>query len=104
MNIRKNVMITITAATGRLGGLVVNELLDRGLPASELTAAVRSPDNAADLAKRGIQVRHADYNHPETLQAAFEGTDRLLLIPPATYGQRYPQARAAVDAAVDAGV
>jgi NAD(P)H dehydrogenase (quinone) len=97
-------MITITAATSRLGRLVVDELLTRGLPASELTVAVRTPEHAADLATRGVTVCHADYDQPETLRPAFEGTDLLLLIPSAEFGKRSLQARAAVDAAVEAGV
>jgi len=97
-------MITITAASGRLGRLVIEELLQRGVPAGDITAAVRTPDKVADLADRGVQIRHADYDHPETLVPAFSGTDRLLLIPSADYGQRYPQAKHAVDAAAAAGV
>lgn len=97
-------MITITAATGRLGRLVIDELLQRGVPASDITAAVRAPDKAADLADLGVQIRHADYDRPEILPAAFAGTDRLLLIPSADYGRRFPQAKNAVDAAVTAGV
>ena len=97
-------MITITAATGRLGRLVIEELLRRGVPASEIIAAVRSPEKVADLAEQGVQVRHADYDQPETLRAAFIGTDKLLLIPSAIYGQRFPQIKNAVQAAVDARI
>jgi len=97
-------VITITAATGRLGRLVIQELLDRGVPATEIVAAARTPQKAADLAQRGIQVREADYDRPETLVAAFTGADKLLLISSDVLGQRFPHARNAVRAAVDAGV
>jgi len=97
-------MITITAATGRLGRLVIAELLQHGVPADEIVAAVRSPEKAADLAEHSVQVRHADYDQPETLEAAFTGTDKLLLIPSAIYGQRFPQINNAVQAAVAAHV
>ena len=72
--------IAVTGATGRLGRLVVAALLDRGVPAQSIVAAVRSPEKASDLAERGVQVRHADYAQPETLARALRGVDRLLLI------------------------
>ena len=83
-------MITVTAATGRLGRLVVAELLQRGMPADQITAAVRSPQKATDLAELGVQVRHADYTEPHTLAPAFAGADQLLLIPSAEYGSALP--------------
>ncbi|WP_237143408.1 NAD(P)H-binding protein [Phyllobacterium zundukense] len=97
-------MITITAATGRYGRLVVDALLGRGVPANEIVAAVRNPAKAADLAAKGVQVSEADYDRPETLKAAFAGADKLLLIPSADFAERYPQMVRAVEAAIDAGV
>lgn len=96
-------MITITAATGRYRRLVVEALLRRGVPANEIVAAVRSPEKAADLAAKVVQVREADYDRPETLAPAFAGADKLLLIPSASIGQRYAQMERAVNAAVAAG-
>jgi NAD(P)H dehydrogenase (quinone) len=97
-------MITVTGATGHLGHFVVEELLERGVPAGEIVAAVRNPDKAADLAARGVQVREADYTKPETLDAAFAGTDKLLLISGNEPGQRVPQHQNVIKAAVAAGV
>ncbi|MDX0484489.1 NAD(P)H-binding protein [Sinorhizobium medicae] len=97
-------MITITAATGRYGQLVVDALLRRGVPANDIVAAVRSPEKATDLAAKGVQVREADYDRPDTLASAFAGADKLLLIPSADFDQRYPQMVRAVEAAIDAGV
>jgi NAD(P)H dehydrogenase (quinone) len=96
--------ITVTAATGHYGRLVIEELLKRGVPAADLVAAVRTPQKAADLAERGVQVREADYDRPETLVPAFTGTDKLLLIPSGVYGQRYPQMQRAIKAAAEANV
>jgi len=93
-------MITITAATGRYGRLVVDALLRRGVPANEIVAAVRSPEKAADLAAKGVQVREADNDSPETLAASFAGAEKLLLIPSADFGERYPQMVRAVEAGV----
>ncbi|MDR7273863.1 SDR family oxidoreductase [Catenuloplanes atrovinosus] len=97
-------MIVVTGATGHLGRLVVQDLLDRGVPAGEIVAAVRTPDKAADLAASGVQVREADYDRPETLAPAFAGADRLLFISGSVPGARLPQHHAVVDAAKAAGV
>lgn len=97
-------MITVTAATGQLGRRVVTALLDRGIPAGGVIAAVRDPAKAADLAARGVIVRHADYDQPETLPSAFAGTHRLLLISSNQVGRRVVQHRAVVAAAQQIGV
>ncbi len=97
-------MITVTGATGHLGRLVVAELLERGVPAGEIVAAVRSPEKAGDLAAQGVVVRHADYTDPRSLREALAGTDRLLLISSSEVGQRVAQHRNVIDAAVAVGV
>jgi len=84
-------MITVTAASGHLGRLVVTGLLDAGVPAEQVVAVVRSPGKVADLAARGVQVRTADYTDPAALEAALAGTDRLLLVSGSEVGQRVPQ-------------
>jgi NAD(P)H dehydrogenase (quinone) len=96
-------MIIITGATGHLGSLVIDGLLEK-VPAGQVVAAVRSPEKAADLATRGVHVREADYDRPETLRAAFEGGTRLLLISGSDVGRRVPQHAAAVQAAQGAGI
>ncbi|NDL61569.1 SDR family oxidoreductase [Acerihabitans arboris] len=96
-------MIVITGATGQLGRLVIAELL-KTHPAAELVAAVRSPQKAQDLAALGVNVRQADYNRPETLDSAFQGAEKLLLISSNEIGRRVEQHRAVVDAAKRAKV
>lgn len=96
-------MIAITGATGQLGRLVIESLL-KTVPASEIIAAVRNPKNAEDLAARGIQVRLADYDQPDTLAKAFQGADKLLLISSNEIGRRLAQHQAAVEAAQKAKV
>jgi uncharacterized protein YbjT (DUF2867 family) len=97
-------MIIITGATGALNGATVEHLLER-MPATELAVAVRNPAKAKHFADRGVQVRHADYAVPDSLPAAFDGADQLLLV-----SSSDPRAdavslhRAAIDAAVAAGV
>ncbi|MEV8639291.1 NAD(P)H-binding protein [Streptosporangium sp. NPDC051023] len=98
-------MIVISAATGALGRLTVDHLLTR-VPPGEIVAAVRRPSAAADLAARGVGVRHADYDDGESLREAFDGADRLLLIssPELDPARRLSQHLTAVEAAVSAGV
>jgi len=92
--------ITITGANGHLGRLVIDELISRGVPAGDMIAAVRTPANADDLAARGVQVRQADYDRPDTLGTALAGTDRLLLVSGSEVGSRIAQHRNIMDAAV----
>lgn len=97
-------MIAVTGATGKLGRLVINGLLEH-VPPGEIVAAVRNPQKAADLAARGVQVREADYDKPETLRTAFAGVDTLLLISGSDLGaDRVVQHQNAIDAAKTAGV
>ncbi|ADI09244.1 hypothetical protein SBI_06124 [Streptomyces bingchenggensis BCW-1] len=95
--------IVVTGATGHLGRLVVEGLLEK-VPADQIVAVVRDADKAADLAARGVQLRIADYNRPETLQGAFAAGDKVLLVSGSEVGQRVPQHQAVIDAAKEAGV
>jgi NAD(P)H dehydrogenase (quinone) len=96
-------MIVVTGATGQLGRLVIDELL-KIVPANRIIAAVRDPAKAMELSERGVKVRHADYNHPATLDDALHGAEKLLLISSSEVAGRVPQHRAAIDAAQRAGV
>jgi NAD(P)H dehydrogenase (quinone) len=89
--------IVITGATGHLGRLVVERLLQRVGP-QEIAVAVRSVEKAADFRERGIDVRHADYEQPETLRTAFAGATKVLLISANEIGKRVDQHRNVVDA------
>ncbi|KYG31777.1 SDR family oxidoreductase [Alkalihalobacillus trypoxylicola] len=71
--------ILVTGATGKLGSKIVESLL-KMIPASELAVSVRNPEKAEDLRKRGVEVRYGDFDLPETLDTAFKGIDRLLII------------------------
>lgn len=96
-------MIVITGASGQLGRLVIEELLG-SLHPSELVAAVRSPEKVADLAARGVEVRQADYDRPDTLESAFAGAHKVLLISSSEVGQRVPQHTNVIAAVKKAGV
>lgn len=96
-------MIVVTGATGQLGKLVVEGLLEK-LPADQVVAAVRSPEKAAGLAERGVDVRRADYTDPDSLAAAFKGADKVLLVSSSEVGRRVAQHQAVIEAAAQAGV
>ena len=71
--------LLVTGATGKLGSLVVDALLKTNA-ASDLAVSVRSLEKAEALRSQGVDVRHGDFDQPETLEKAFAGVDRLLLI------------------------
>ena len=96
-------MIAITGANGNLGRLVVKGLLQH-VPAARIVATVRDGSRAYDLRALGVEVREADYDHPETLARAFEGVDKLLLVSAVQPGRRLAQHVAVIDAARRAGV
>jgi NAD(P)H dehydrogenase (quinone) len=94
----------VTGATGPFGRLAVAALLDRGVPAADVVAVVRTPAKAAELEEQGVAVREGDYDRPDTLPAALDGVERLLLVSGNAVGQRVRQHSAVVDAAKAAGV
>lgn len=96
-------MIVVTGATGQLGRLVIAALL-KTVPAAQIIAAVRRPEKAADLAALGVQVRRADYTDAASLDSAFNGAEKVLLISSNEIGQRLAQHRAVIDAAKRAKV
>ncbi|MGW7092453.1 NmrA family NAD(P)-binding protein [Streptomyces sp. NPDC054874] len=95
--------IVVTGATGALGRLVVDALLAE-VPAGEVVAVVRDKEKAAALAARGVELRIADYDRPESLAGVFRSGDRVLLISGSEVGKRVPQHAAVVAAAKAAGV
>jgi NAD(P)H dehydrogenase (quinone) len=95
--------IVITGASGQLGRLSAELVLDR-VPASEVILTTRRPEVLSDLAERRATVRQADFDRPETLAEAFAGGENLLLISTDDLGRRAAQHRAAIEAAREAGV
>ncbi|MEU9369487.1 SDR family oxidoreductase [Streptomyces avermitilis] len=71
--------IVVTGATGHLGSLVIEQLLEK-VPADQITAVVRSAEKAAPFAARGVKIAVADYNAPETFDGLLAPGDRVLLI------------------------
>lgn len=94
----------VTGATGKLGSKVVESLLQT-IPAEDLAVSVRHPEKAEHLRALGVDVRHGDFDQPDTLDAAFAGIDRLLIISAdGDNDTRIRQHTHAVEAAERAGV
>jgi NAD(P)H dehydrogenase (quinone) len=72
-------MITISAATGKFGQLIVPLLLEHVKP-SELNLVVRDPAKAEAFAAQGLRIHQADYSDFGALVKGFQGTDKLLFI------------------------
>lgn len=98
--------LLVTGASGQLGRRVVELLLGRG-EERPIIATTRSPDKLADLAARGVVVRAADFDDEASLERAFAGAERLLIVSTDALdrpGRRAAQHANAVRAAKAAGV
>lgn len=96
--------LLVTGATGKLGSKVISSLL-KSVAAEDLAVSVRNPNKAEELRELGVDVRHGDFDHPDTLDHAFKDVDRLLII--STDGDNETRIRQhgnAVQAAERAGV
>lgn len=96
--------ILVTAASGHLGRLVLDALLERGVAPADLRAGARRTATLAEYADRGVQVVPLDYDDSGSVSAAVGGAEQVLLISGSEVGRRVPQHAAVVDAAVAAGV
>ena len=94
----------ITGASGHLGRLIVDQLLAAGTPPEQIVATGRDTGKLADLARNRVTVRRADFADPGTLDDAFVGADAMVLVSTTTVGERFDNARNAIDAARRAGV
>lgn len=91
-------MYAVTGASGQLGRLVLEELLQT-TDAGKIVALVRDPSKLSDLAAKGVVVRRFDYDDEATLGEALTGVDRLLLISSSEVGRREAQHQAVITAA-----
>lgn len=73
-------MILVTGATGYLGNAAIQSLLEKGVPANEITALVRDKNKAVNLSEQGVQLRAGNYNDYDSLVKALEGVDKLFMI------------------------
>lgn len=96
--------IAVTGATGHLGALAIQALLDRGVEPGDIVAAGRNRDRLARFEDRGTRTAPIDFDDVESLTAAFTGVEKLLLVSGSEVGRRTTQHQNAVDAARAAGV
>lgn len=100
--------LLVSGASGHLGQRVVHHLLNTlKVSPTRIIATTRKPDSLAELAAKGVTVRAADFEDPASLDNAFAGADRLLLISTDALdrpGRRLAQHGAAIAAAERAGV
>src|ERR1700731_3023360 len=75
-----NTRVLVTAATGKIGGAVAAQLLERGITTRALVH--RDDGRAARLRALGAEVVVADMFDIQQVQAAVNGVDRLFFNPP----------------------
>jgi NAD(P)H dehydrogenase (quinone) len=95
--------IVITGASGLYGRAATDKLIARGR-GQDLILISRTPDKLAARRAQGCEVRYGDFDKPDTLLGAVAGADKMLLISGTRVGARVVQHKAAIDAAVAAGV
>ncbi len=97
-------MIGITGASGHLGRLVAQALVERVSP-TKVRLGSRDPAKLEDFAAQGFATTITDFEKPESLAKAFSGVETLLIISSdAPNDVCIRQHIAAIDAARAAGV
>lgn len=100
--------LLVSGASGHLGQRVLHHLLNTlKVPAERIIATSRKPEALAEWAAKGVTTRAADFEDAASLATAFAGAKRLLLISTDAIdrpGRRLAQHKAAIAAAVQAGV
>jgi NAD(P)H dehydrogenase (quinone) len=96
-------MILVTGATGQLGKIVIEHLLNK-TASHQIAALVRDPSKAADLKEKGVDIRMGDYEDISSLDQAMQGIEKVLLISGTDEAHRVQQHQNVVDAAKRAGV
>ncbi|MFB6345384.1 MAG: NAD-dependent epimerase/dehydratase family protein, partial [bacterium] len=64
--------VMMTGATGFVGGVLADKLLDDGY---DLKLLARTPSKASDLADRGAEIIEGDLTDPDSIERALEGVD-----------------------------
>src|SRR3546814_18119273 len=71
----------VTGANGHLGRATLRHLLEtRKVDPQNVVAGSRTPSKLADLAALGVEARKADFDDIDSLEAAFTGMDRVLIV------------------------
>lgn len=90
-------MILVTGATGNLGSSVIAQLLKK-ITKDQFVVTSSNTKGAEKLAQQGLKARLANFSDIDSLNNAFKGIDKLLLI--STMDQnRFEQHKNVIDAA-----
>ena len=75
--------IIVTGASGRTSRKIIDNLLSRGVPASDLILISRSPEReeVAAYGKMGASLRYGDFTDLATLPSAFAGGELMYFMP-----------------------
>jgi NAD(P)H dehydrogenase (quinone) len=95
------VKLFVTGSTGQLGRRVIEILVEKNV---RVRGGTRHQSKLSSPGPSGVEIVIADFDRPQTLERAFVGIDRLLLISTPSYSNRFQQHKNAIDAAVKAGV
>jgi NAD(P)H dehydrogenase (quinone) len=93
----------VTGATGELGSQVVEFLLQR-IPANNIVALARDPKKLQILEEKGVEIREGDYFDPRSLEEAFRGVEKLLLVSARAFTDAVTQHSNVIEAAKRTGV
>ena len=91
--------ILVTGATGNVGSLLIPILTNLG---ADVRALTRDETKAQGLKDAGAEIVVGDLEHPDTLDAAFLGVDKVFLITPPNPNQII-QAKNGIEAAKRSG-
>lgn len=95
----------VTGAAGAFGSRVIQTLTQK-VPSNEIIAGVTDMSKAKNLMDAGIEVRYVDFNNVDSLEKAFAGVERILMISTnePVHEKRIAQHTNAIDAAKKNGV
>ncbi len=96
--------IAIIGATGKLGALTIDALLERGTPADGILALGRNTERLAELDGRGLRTAVVDLDDTAATTQALDGVEKLLLVSFGDLGTRVARHGQAIEAARRAGV
>jgi len=100
--------LLVTGASGNLGQRVLHHLTATlGVSPQKIVAASRKPESLSAWSAKGVETRAVDFDNAASLNAAFSGVERVLIISTDALdaeGTRLKQHKAAVEASAKAGV
>jgi NAD(P)H dehydrogenase (quinone) len=100
---RKMGKIMVTGATGQLGTLVINLLVQKMNP-ENISVLVRDTAKAEGIKEKGITISKGDYNDYNSLLSAFKGIDKLYFISSSDLNDREKHHENVIKAAVESKV